>query len=75
MPLSMMWLKCQCLSTSLLQDYMQIHKSFVSVVKLGSWAGNLMLKHKHPEFQSDVYTMLETVGAQLEIGNIVNFMS
>lgn len=28
-----------------------------------------MLKHKHPEFQSDIYTMLETVGAQLEIGN------
>ncbi|XP_022343245.2 uncharacterized protein LOC111136587 [Crassostrea virginica] len=38
-----------------------------SVRNLGSWAGNLMLKHKHPEFQSDVYTMLETVGAQLEI--------
>lgn len=30
-----------------------------------------MLKHKHPEFQSDIYTMLETVGAQLEIGNFL----
>ena len=29
MALSVMWLKYQCLSTSLLQDYMQIHKSFV----------------------------------------------
>lgn len=38
-----------------------------SVRNLASWAGNLMLKHKHPEFQSDIYTMLETVGAQLEI--------
>lgn len=33
-----------------------------------------MLKHKHPEFQSDIYTMLETVGAQLEIGNFLIFI-
>ncbi|XP_048729395.2 xanthine dehydrogenase-like isoform X2 [Ostrea edulis] len=38
-----------------------------SVRNLGTWAGNLMLKHQHPEFQSDVYTMLETIGAQLNI--------
>uniref|UniRef100_K1Q8Q7 Xanthine dehydrogenase n=1 Tax=Magallana gigas TaxID=29159 RepID=K1Q8Q7_MAGGI len=41
--------------------------SDVATTSLASWAGNLMLKHKHPEFQSDIYTMLETVGAQLEI--------
>ncbi|XP_061182872.1 xanthine dehydrogenase-like [Saccostrea echinata] len=38
-----------------------------SVRNLGTWAGNLMLKHKHPEFQSDIYTMLEVVRAQLNI--------
>ncbi|XP_067656036.1 uncharacterized protein [Haliotis asinina] len=36
---------------------------------LGSWAGNLMLKNLHTEFPSDVFTMLETVGATLFIGS------
>ena len=35
---------------------------------MASWAGSLMLKHKHPDFISDVYTMFETVGAKLYIG-------
>ncbi|XP_021379046.1 xanthine dehydrogenase-like [Mizuhopecten yessoensis] len=38
-----------------------------SVRNLGCWAGNLMLKHAHPEFPSDVYCMLEAAGAQLNI--------
>ncbi|XP_060068194.1 uncharacterized protein LOC132548355 isoform X2 [Ylistrum balloti] len=38
-----------------------------SVRNLGCWAGNLMLKHAHPEFPSDVYCMLEAAGAQLDI--------
>ncbi|XP_069131711.1 uncharacterized protein [Argopecten irradians] len=38
-----------------------------SVRNLGCWAGNLMLKHAHPEFPSDVYCMLEAAAAQLDI--------
>ena len=33
----------------------------------GSLAGNLMMKHYHKDFPSDVFVCLETVGAQLEI--------
>ncbi|KAL4224843.1 hypothetical protein ACF0H5_015539 [Mactra antiquata] len=37
----------------------------------GSWAGNLMLKHKHPEFPSDLFVMLETLNTEVYInGNI-----
>nr|KAG5688435.1 hypothetical protein BaRGS_001852 [Batillaria attramentaria] len=36
-----------------------------TVRSLACWAGSLMLKHQHPEFISDVYTMFETVGVQL----------
>ncbi|XP_061183006.1 uncharacterized protein LOC133191267 [Saccostrea echinata] len=42
-----------------------------AIRNLGTWAGNLMLKHKHPEFQSDIHTMLETVGARLKLA-VVN---
>ncbi|CAH0726812.1 unnamed protein product, partial [Brenthis ino] len=37
----------------------------IPVRNLGSIAGNLMLKHQNPKFQSDIYLLLETVGAQL----------
>ena len=33
----------------------------------GSLAGNLMLKHQHKDFPSDVFLSLETVGAVLEV--------
>lgn len=33
----------------------------------GSLAGNLMMKHQHQDFPSDVFLSLETVGAVLEI--------
>ncbi|PVD33597.1 hypothetical protein C0Q70_04854 [Pomacea canaliculata] len=39
------------------------------VRNLASWAGNLMLKHRHPEFLSDIFTMLEVVGTRLLIGD------
>ncbi|XP_064601079.1 LOW QUALITY PROTEIN: xanthine dehydrogenase-like [Liolophura sinensis] len=38
------------------------------VRNVGSWAGNLVLKQKHPEFPSDVFILLEAVGATLTIG-------
>ncbi|XP_071122788.1 uncharacterized protein [Mytilus edulis] len=40
-----------------------------SVRSMASWAGNLMLKHLHPEFQSDVYVSLEAANVKLIIAN------
>ena len=37
------------------------------IEQLGSVAGNLMIKHAHREFPSDVFIALETVGAQITI--------
>ncbi|CAL8110874.1 unnamed protein product [Orchesella dallaii] len=34
----------------------------------GTLAGNLMLKHAHREFSSDVFLLLESIGATLRIG-------
>ncbi|CAG2067529.1 unnamed protein product, partial [Timema podura] len=34
---------------------------------IGTIAGNLMLKHEHREFDSDMFLLLETVGASLII--------
>nr|CAD7412243.1 unnamed protein product [Timema poppensis] len=39
----------------------------VPVRNIGTIAGNLVLKHKHNEFDSDVFLLLETVGAVLTI--------
>ncbi|XP_067671007.1 uncharacterized protein [Haliotis asinina] len=33
----------------------------------GSWAGNVMIKHAHPEFPSDVFTVMEAVGAHIAV--------
>uniref|UniRef100_A0A0K8S633 Xanthine dehydrogenase n=2 Tax=Lygus hesperus TaxID=30085 RepID=A0A0K8S633_LYGHE len=41
----------------------------VPVRNVGSLAGNLSLKHQHPEFPSDIFLILETVGAQLTIAD------
>ncbi|XP_066268463.1 uncharacterized protein [Branchiostoma lanceolatum] len=40
----------------------------VSVRNVGSWAGNLMMKHTHPEFPSDVFTIMEAAGAKVTVG-------
>ncbi|CAG2214889.1 XDH [Mytilus edulis] len=40
-----------------------------SVRSLGCWAGNLMLKHLHPEFQSDIYVSLEAANVGLMIAD------
>ncbi|XP_023246390.1 xanthine dehydrogenase/oxidase-like [Copidosoma floridanum] len=39
----------------------------VSMRNIGTIAGNLMLKHEHPEFLSDLFLILETVEAEIQI--------
>ncbi|KAL5006950.1 hypothetical protein ScPMuIL_015756 [Solemya velum] len=34
----------------------------------GSWAGNLMMKQQFPDFPSDIFVILEAIGAQLALG-------
>ncbi|KAK3885385.1 hypothetical protein Pcinc_010383 [Petrolisthes cinctipes] len=41
----------------------------VSVRNIGSWAGNLMMKHSHRGFQSDIYLTLLAAGAELTLGH------
>ena len=38
-----------------------------NVRNVGSIGGNLMLKHKHNDFPSDIFTLLTAVGAQITI--------
>jgi xanthine dehydrogenase/oxidase len=38
-----------------------------NVRNIGSIGGNLMLKHDHPDFPSDIFLLLETVGASLYV--------
>ena len=47
----------------------------VGVRNQGTLAGNLMMKHAHPDFPSDVYICLVTVGATLMICDISNVTS
>ncbi|KAK0054755.1 xanthine dehydrogenase/oxidase [Biomphalaria pfeifferi] len=32
---------------------------------MANWAGNLVMKHSHSEFPSDLFALFETVGAKL----------
>lgn len=41
----------------------------VSVRNAGCWAGNLMMKHAHNKFQSDIFLTLLAADAELTIGN------
>uniref|UniRef100_A0A8C4QXE0 Aldehyde oxidase n=1 Tax=Eptatretus burgeri TaxID=7764 RepID=A0A8C4QXE0_EPTBU len=45
-----------------------------AVRNVASWAGNLMMKHEHREFISDVFVVLEAAGAQLCVRDIVSTM-
>jgi hypothetical protein len=43
----------------------------VNVLQVGTIAGNLSIKHEHPEFPSDIFLILETVGATITIGEFI----
>ncbi|KAL6263815.1 hypothetical protein P5V15_003898 [Pogonomyrmex californicus] len=49
-----------------LADHIDLIAS-VPVRNIGSIAGNLMIKHAHHEFPSDLFLMLETAGTQIHI--------
>jgi hypothetical protein len=45
----------------------------VNLLQVGTIAGNLSIKHEHPEFPSDIFLLLATVGATLTIGELGAF--
>ncbi|XP_052742076.1 uncharacterized protein LOC112054756 [Bicyclus anynana] len=53
--------------------YVNILKSHLELVahttirNLATLAGNIMIKHRHTDFKSDIFLLLETVGAQITI--------
>ncbi|XP_063828755.1 probable aldehyde oxidase gad-3 [Ostrinia nubilalis] len=49
-----------------LRDHLDL-VAHIPVRNLGTIGGNLMIKHQHNEFPSDIYLLLETVGAQVTI--------
>ncbi|KPI90997.1 Xanthine dehydrogenase [Papilio xuthus] len=49
-----------------LHDHIQM-VAHIPVRNIGTIAGNLMTKHKHRDFASDLYLLFETIGAQLTI--------
>ncbi|KAF5284774.1 hypothetical protein FQA39_LY04499 [Lamprigera yunnana] len=51
-------------------EKLAFHLSLVASVpvrNVGTFAGNLFTKHKHNDFPSDIFVILETVGAQLKL--------
>ncbi|KAJ2951519.1 hypothetical protein O0L34_g13669 [Tuta absoluta] len=64
---------CQHMSKQQYFEYLEKFYEHINLVahipvrNLGTIAGNLMIKHQHNEFPSDIFLLLETVGAQLTI--------
>nr|XP_034833059.1 xanthine dehydrogenase/oxidase-like [Maniola hyperantus] len=42
----------------------------IPVRKIGSLAGNIMLKHRNPAYQSDVFLLFEAIGANITIRDV-----
>lgn len=42
----------------------------VSVRNMGTWSGNLSMKHRHPDFPSDVFVCFEAVGAVITLSSV-----
>ena len=45
----------------------------IGIKNQGTLAGNLMMKHAHQDFPSDVFITLTTIGAMLEIVKVKMF--
>ena len=54
--------------------YLLLQVAHTAVRHTGTIAGNLMLKHKHNWFPSDVFALLEGSGAKLVIKSIPTTM-
>ena len=61
--------RCQC---TLCNSHFFHQVANTHVRNIGSVGGNLMLKHAHNDFPSDVYVLLEAVGATLTTVNSAN---
>ncbi|RVE48162.1 hypothetical protein evm_007222 [Chilo suppressalis] len=49
-----------------LHDHME-EVAHIPVRNIGTLAGNLVLKHNHPDFQSDIFLLLDCVGAYITL--------
>ena len=45
---------------------------YMYMLQLGTVAGNLMLKHMYRDFPSDVYLLLEAIGAEMTLGKKID---
>lgn len=51
---------------------MLLHFTHIRSLQTGSIAGNLSIKKQHPEFPSDIFILLATIGAHLVIADGVS---
>ncbi|XP_034833025.2 xanthine dehydrogenase/oxidase-like [Maniola hyperantus] len=51
---------------NILKDHINLI-AHIAVSNLATLAGNLVIKNRYPNFRSDIYILLETVGAQITI--------
>jgi len=63
-----------CSSFQALSDHIK-KVANVPVRNVASWAGNLMMKHAHPHFPSDIFIIFETVEAKLNIIDVNGIIS
>ena len=49
-------------------QYLSISIHMLIIRQIGTIAGNLMIKHAHHDFPSDIFVTLEGLGAKINIG-------
>ena len=55
----------------IINDYL-VYVASPAIRDVGTMAGNIMMKVLHPSFQSDIFSMLEAVGAKVVIASLEN---